>query len=135
MDRSFEFTLLVCNHFFEKSIKHLSSLLKEFYFTDSVMYNYITTLKGQCHKIFECWFFFIKKLFLVPLEVPWDDFNFCRRFIGILNKKLSQRCMIHCGMGTQQCILHCGMATWRCISHRRMATWQCILHPGISTKK
>ena len=56
MDRSFEFTLLVCNHFFEKSIKHLSSLLKEFYFTDSVMYNYITTLKGQCHKIFECWF-------------------------------------------------------------------------------
>ena len=28
------------------------------------------TLKGQCHKIFESWFFFIKLLFLVLLEIP-----------------------------------------------------------------
>jgi len=61
--------------------------------------------------------FFIQKILLAPLEVPWDDFIFCRRFTEILNKKSAQQCMIHRRMVTGGCILHQGMATWCCILH------------------
>ncbi len=37
-------------------------------------------LKGQCHEIFWLWLFFIKHLFLVPLDTPRKDFDFFRIF-------------------------------------------------------
>ena len=46
--------------------------------------NKIPSLKRQCHEIFEWFFFFIKSLLLVPLEVHWVDFNFCRIFMEII---------------------------------------------------
>ena len=65
--------------------------------------------------------FFIKKLLLVLLQVPWDDFLFFKRFTEILNKKSAQRCMIHRRMATRWCILHRGMATRWCQIHRGVA--------------
>jgi len=50
--------------------------------------------------------FFIKELLLVPLEVPWDDFDFSPIFAEIFGKKSAQRCMIHRGTTTLRCILH-----------------------------
>ena len=63
------------------------------------------TYKGQCHEIFECWFFH-QKAHLLPLEVPWDDCIFCRRFTEILNKKSAQWCVIHRGMATRRSKIH-----------------------------
>ena len=56
-------------------------------------------LKGQCHEIFVCWFFNQIAL-LVPLEVPWDDFDIFRKFAEIFDNKSAQGCMIHRGTVT-----------------------------------
>ncbi len=46
-------------------------------------------LKGQCYKIFLFWFFHQKQLLLVPLDTPWNHFNFFRileeLFIFVIN--------------------------------------------------
>jgi len=55
----------------------------------ALAYTYLlSTLKGQCHEIFECCFFCIKLVFLVPLEVPWGDFDFCPKFTEIFEYEI-----------------------------------------------
>ena len=49
-----------------------------------------------------------KLLLLFLLKEFWDDFDFCRIFAEIFDKKSAQRCMIHHGMVTPRCILHSG---------------------------
>ena len=55
---------------------------------------------------FLCFGFFIKMLLLVPLEVSCDNFVFCQKFVEILAKILSQRCMTHGRTATPRCIIH-----------------------------
>jgi len=45
-------------------------------------------LKGQCHKIFECWFFASYCSFWSHLEVPWDVFDFCQKFVEIFEYEI-----------------------------------------------
>ena len=96
------------------------------------------------------------------VEVPWDDFNFFRKFAEIFANTSAQQCMIHRGTGALRCMydtpwngnsavyltpgialmrffkfLHCKihrrMAIKRCMIHHGMVTPWCILHHGMAT--
>jgi len=56
-------------------------------------------LKGQCHEI--CVDFFIKKLLLVPLELPQDDFDFYWKLAKILEFEILSFLLIQAKIDTK----------------------------------
>ena len=89
-------------HFVEVSLRHYQAWHVILYFI------LFSLLKGQCHEIFECWFFSSKSSSWSP---QWYPGMISFLITEILNKKSAQRCMIPHRMGTWRCILHSGICT------------------------
>ena len=92
-------------------------------------------LKGTVSQDFYVLVIFIKQLLLVPLEVPWNDFDFFQKFAEIFAEKSAQQCMIHRGKATPGCMIHRGMTTCRCNCKNHFAPFVLLVHIFFNASK